>query len=485
MTLPQVLEALLFASPKPLAVPRCARCSSPPPSSPRNRSPPRSPAAATRNPGCPRRAGRRLPAGRARLRADRRPPPAGRLEHRCGMRALGAPAFPREPPGPAERARAGNARHHRLPPAGHARGRGGRARRGCGRRRADAPGPRAGPHRRPRRAARAPAALRDDAAFPRTFRPQGRERTARVRRIARDPPRQGGTRRARRARLRTRRDAMRRQPARPEPDPHFFRARLGSRRRANCATFVPPTDGPPRICAPRSTYSTPNSSACSTSAPTSCTAWARSSARGAWKSTRPNARNTLLTALVAKSQAPGGRLPRGKLARHLPRDHVGVARAGKRPRHRLLRPRGDVDPPGGARQVRRERALPCRSRASATCSTPWRAAGRTTAWCRSKIPPKGAVNHTLDEFIESDLRICAQVALKIEHHLMARVPREAIRRVFSHPQVFGQCRQWLRMNLPDGRPDRGRPARRARARWPPNRRRRRAGRAAWWPSSTA
>ncbi len=61
---------------------------------------------------------------------------------------------------------------------------------------------------------------------------------------------------------------------------------------------------------------------------------------------------------------------------------------------------------------------------------------------------EGAVNHTLDEFIESDLRICAQVALKIEHHLLARIPREAVRRVFSHPQVFGQCRQWLRINLP-------------------------------------
>ena len=61
---------------------------------------------------------------------------------------------------------------------------------------------------------------------------------------------------------------------------------------------------------------------------------------------------------------------------------------------------------------------------------------------------EGAVNHTLDEFIESDLHICAQVALRIEHHLMAHVPRENIRRVFSHPQVFGQCRQWLRINLP-------------------------------------
>ena len=61
---------------------------------------------------------------------------------------------------------------------------------------------------------------------------------------------------------------------------------------------------------------------------------------------------------------------------------------------------------------------------------------------------EGAVTHTLDVFIESDLRICAQVALKVEHHLMARVPRESVRRVYSHPHVFGQCRLWLRTHFP-------------------------------------
>ncbi len=61
---------------------------------------------------------------------------------------------------------------------------------------------------------------------------------------------------------------------------------------------------------------------------------------------------------------------------------------------------------------------------------------------------EGAVNHTLDVFIESELRICAQLTLKIEHHFMAVMPREQVRRVFSHPQVFGQCRQWLHDHLP-------------------------------------
>lgn len=62
---------------------------------------------------------------------------------------------------------------------------------------------------------------------------------------------------------------------------------------------------------------------------------------------------------------------------------------------------------------------------------------------------EGAVNHTLDMFMESNLRICAQILLPIENHLAAKIPREEIRKIYTHPQVFGQCRQWLRHNLPN------------------------------------
>ncbi len=61
---------------------------------------------------------------------------------------------------------------------------------------------------------------------------------------------------------------------------------------------------------------------------------------------------------------------------------------------------------------------------------------------------EGAVNHTLDMFMESELRICAQILLKIENHLIAKIPLQEIRKIYTHPQVFGQCRQWLRHNLP-------------------------------------
>jgi chorismate mutase / prephenate dehydratase len=62
---------------------------------------------------------------------------------------------------------------------------------------------------------------------------------------------------------------------------------------------------------------------------------------------------------------------------------------------------------------------------------------------------EGAVNHTLDVFMESDLRICAQILMRIENHLAAKAPVPEIRRIYSHPQVFGQCRQWLQRTLPN------------------------------------
>ena len=60
---------------------------------------------------------------------------------------------------------------------------------------------------------------------------------------------------------------------------------------------------------------------------------------------------------------------------------------------------------------------------------------------------EGAVSHTLDMFVDSDLKICAEIILEITHNLLANCPKEKIRRVYSNPQVFGQCRIWLQENL--------------------------------------
>ncbi len=60
---------------------------------------------------------------------------------------------------------------------------------------------------------------------------------------------------------------------------------------------------------------------------------------------------------------------------------------------------------------------------------------------------EGAVTHTLDEFFETRLKICAEIYLDISHNLMSNQPREQLTKVYSNPSVFGQCRRWLHENL--------------------------------------
>ena len=61
---------------------------------------------------------------------------------------------------------------------------------------------------------------------------------------------------------------------------------------------------------------------------------------------------------------------------------------------------------------------------------------------------EGAVNHTLDLFADSPLRICAQVLLRIENAIMSNCAKEDIKVIYSHPQVFGQCRNYLNRHFP-------------------------------------
>jgi chorismate mutase/prephenate dehydratase len=61
---------------------------------------------------------------------------------------------------------------------------------------------------------------------------------------------------------------------------------------------------------------------------------------------------------------------------------------------------------------------------------------------------EGAVTHTYDMFVDSDLKVCAQIMLPIRHNLMAACPREQIKKIYSIAQVFAQCRLWLQLNMP-------------------------------------
>jgi len=61
---------------------------------------------------------------------------------------------------------------------------------------------------------------------------------------------------------------------------------------------------------------------------------------------------------------------------------------------------------------------------------------------------EGAVTHTYDMFVDSELKICAQILLPIRHNLIAAGPRDKIKKLYSISQVFAQCRQWLQINMP-------------------------------------
>lgn len=61
---------------------------------------------------------------------------------------------------------------------------------------------------------------------------------------------------------------------------------------------------------------------------------------------------------------------------------------------------------------------------------------------------EGVVTHTMDLLAESDLKICSQVLLDVTHHLMSKAALSQIKEIYSHPQVLGQCRQWLMKNMP-------------------------------------
>lgn len=62
---------------------------------------------------------------------------------------------------------------------------------------------------------------------------------------------------------------------------------------------------------------------------------------------------------------------------------------------------------------------------------------------------EGTINHTLDLFVESELKICSEIYIPITYTLMSRTGRmDQVKKVYSHPQSLAQCRLWLEANLP-------------------------------------
>jgi chorismate mutase/prephenate dehydratase len=55
----------------------------------------------------------------------------------------------------------------------------------------------------------------------------------------------------------------------------------------------------------------------------------------------------------------------------------------------------------------------------------------------------GGVIETLDAFVDTDVLVCAEVYMPIHHNLLANCKLEEVKKVYSKPEVFAQCRRWL------------------------------------------
>ncbi|MFC1535225.1 prephenate dehydratase [Thermodesulfobacteriota bacterium] len=73
--------------------------------------------------------------------------------------------------------------------------------------------------------------------------------------------------------------------------------------------------------------------------------------------------------------------------------------------------------------------------------------------CHQGIVPiensyEGSVNVTSDLFHRYDVKICAEVFIRVRHHLLSKAQHIAdIKRLYSHPMPIAQCRLWMKDNL--------------------------------------
>src|SRR5262249_12299795 len=61
---------------------------------------------------------------------------------------------------------------------------------------------------------------------------------------------------------------------------------------------------------------------------------------------------------------------------------------------------------------------------------------------------EGVVTHTLDMFVDSDLKIVSQIVLRVQHCLLGRGRRSQVKKLFAHPQALAQCRAWVQNHFP-------------------------------------
>ena len=61
---------------------------------------------------------------------------------------------------------------------------------------------------------------------------------------------------------------------------------------------------------------------------------------------------------------------------------------------------------------------------------------------------EGGVGATLDAFMESELRVFAEVLVNVHHSLLSKCPPRSIKNIYSKAEVLGQCKNWLASHYP-------------------------------------
>ena len=61
---------------------------------------------------------------------------------------------------------------------------------------------------------------------------------------------------------------------------------------------------------------------------------------------------------------------------------------------------------------------------------------------------EGSVNTTLDELVDTNLKVVNEINMRVSHCLLSKTKLENIKVVYSHHQAIAQCSGWLRKNLP-------------------------------------
>lgn len=61
---------------------------------------------------------------------------------------------------------------------------------------------------------------------------------------------------------------------------------------------------------------------------------------------------------------------------------------------------------------------------------------------------EGSVTTTLDLLLSGDLLVSGEVFIDVAHAFIAKNHNGKIKKIYSHPQAFAQCQQWLQKNHP-------------------------------------